>query len=347
MKSTLFTYFSELNSNFIKQISNNILTSYISNRQNVRKKILNNLILLFIKKQKKIKKQFFNKLKSNNKDIIINTSKEISNDFSEFINNENQNNINKINNFKFDGAKNKDSLKIVPLQNSYSFSISLSQEKNLLNDVFANENKYKNNSKKKVKYCYDGLFNENSLKNNEGLIFQNNLKNKKIPNEDKHKNKQNSKVKNMNFHKNKNTYNLMKKKSSENIVLEINNFINKVKNSQSKNRTISEPKKSNNKNMKLNEESINKKFRKIGLIKTTNEKSDNEIKFHFINKMKKNRTNLIQKKINNNKSYKNMTNNLISSSSNGNISLKKSDYEKSITTINDYNIKRKLKFKNC
>jgi hypothetical protein len=346
MKSTLFTYFSELNSNFIKLISNNILTSYISNKQNVRKKIMNNLILLLIKKQKIIKKQFFIKLKSNNNDIL-NTSKEISNDFSELINNDNQNNINKINNFKFNGAKNKDSSKIIPLQNSYSFSFSLSQEKNLLNDVFANENKYKNNSKKKGNHCYNGLFNENSLKNNKDLIFQNNLKNKKIPNEDKYKNKHSNKAKNVIFHKNKNTYNLMKKKSSENIVLEINNFINKVKNSQSKNRTISEPKKSNNKNMKLNEESLNKKFRKIGLIKTTNEKSDNEVKFHFINKLKKNRTYVIQKNTNNNKSYKNMNNNLVSSSSNGNISLKKSDYEKSITTINDFNIKRKLKFKNC
>ena len=346
MKSTLFTYFSELNSNFIKLISNNILTNYISNRQNVRKKIINNLILLLIKKQIIIKKQFFNKLRSNNNDII-NTSKEISNDFSEFINNENKNNINKINNFKFNGAKNRDSSKIIPLQNSYSFSISLSQEKNLLNDVFSNENKLKNNSKIKGNRCYNGLFNDNSLKNNKDLIFQNNLKNKKIPDEDKHKNKKYNKVKNVIFNKNKNTYKLMKKKSSENIVLEINNFINKVKNSQSKNRTISEPKKSNNKNMKLNEESLNKKFRKIGLIKTTNEKSENEVKFHFINKMKKNRTYINQKIINNNKSYKNMTNNLVSSSSNGNISLKKSDYEKSITTINDFNIKRKLKFKNC
>lgn len=292
-----------------------------------------------------MKKKFFNKLKSNNNNIL-NTSKEISNDFSELINNENQNNINKINNFKFNGAKNKDSSKIIPLQNSYSFSISLSQEKNLLNDVFANENKYKNESKIKANHCYNGLFNENSLKNNKNLIFHDNLKYKKISDDDKHKNKQNNKVKNVIFHKNKKVYKLIKKKSSENIVLEINNFINKVKNSQSKNRTISEPKKTNNKNMKLNEESLNKKFRKIGLIKTTNEKSENEVKFHFINKMKKNRTYIIQKNINN-IPYKNMTNNLVSSSSNGNISIKKSDYEKSITTINDFNIKRKLKFKNC
>jgi len=345
MKSTLFSYFSELNSNFIKLISNNILKSYISNRQNVRIKIINNLISLLAKKQKIMKKKFFNKLKSNNNNIL-NTSKEISNDFSELINNENQNNINKINNFKFNGAKNKDSSKIIPLQNSYSFSISLSQEKNLLNDVFANENKYKNESKIKANHCYNGLFNENSLKNNKNLIFHDNLKYKKISDDDKHKNKQNNKVKNVIFHKNKKVYKLIKKKSSENIVLEINNFINKVKNSQSKNRTISEPKKTNNKNMKLNEESLNKKFRKIGLIKTTNEKSENEVKFHFINKMKKNRTYIIQKNINN-IPYKNMTNNLVSSSSNGNISIKKSDYEKSITTINDFNIKRKLKFKNC
>lgn len=345
MKSTLFSYFSELNSNFIKLISNNILKSYISNRQNVRIKIINNLISLLVKKQKIMKKKFFNKLKSNNNNIL-NTSKEISNDFSELINNENQNNINKINNFKFNGAKNKDSSKIIPLQNSYSFSISLSQEKNLLNDVFANENKYKNESKIKANHCYNGLFNENSLKNNKNLIFHDNLKYKKISDDDKHKNKQNNKVKNVIFHKNKKVYKLIKKKSSENIVLEINNFINKVKNSQSKNRTISEPKKTNNKNMKLNEESLNKKFRKIGLIKTTNEKSENEVKFHFINKMKKNRTYIIQKNINN-IPYKNMTNNLVSSSSNGNISIKKSDYEKSITTINDFNIKRKLKFKNC
>jgi len=345
MKSTLFSYFSELNSNFIKLISNNILKSYISNRQNVRIKIINNLISLLAKKQKIMKKKFFNKLKSNNNNIL-NTSKEISNDFSELINNENQNNINKINNFKFNGAKNKDSSKIIPLQNSYSFSISLSQEKNLLNDVFANENKYKNESKIKANHCYNGLFNENSLKNNKNLIFHDNLKYKKISDDDKHKNKQNNKVKNVIFHKNKKVYKLIKKKSSENIVLEINNFINKVKNSQSKNRTISEPKKTNNKNMKLNEESLNKKFRKIGLIKTTNEKNENEVKFHFINKMKKNRTYIIQKNINN-IPYKNMTNNLVSSSSNGNISIKKSDYEKSITTINDFNIKRKLKFKNC
>lgn len=345
MKSTLFSYFSELNSNFIKLISNNILKSYISNRQNVRIKIMNNLISLLAKKQKIIKKKFFNKLKSNKNDIL-NTSKEISNDFSELINNENQNNINKINNFKFNGVKNKDSSKIIPLQNSYSFSISLSQEKNLLNDVFTHENKYKNESKKKGNHCYNGLFNEKSLKNNKNVIFHYNLKNKKISDDDKSKNKQNNKVKNVIFHKNKNAYKLIKKKSSENIVLEINNFINKVKNSQSKNRTISEPKKSNNKNMKLNEESLNKKFRKIGLIKTTNEKSENEVKFHFINKMKKNRTYIIQKNINN-IPYKNMTNNLVSSSSNGNISIKKSDYEKSITTINDFNIKRKLKFKNC
>ena len=220
MKSTLVSYFSELNSNFIKLISNNILTTYISNRQNERKKIINNLISLLTKKQKIIKKQFFKQLKSNNKDII-NTSKEISNDFSEFINNENQNNINKINNFKFNGDKNRYSSKIIPLQNSYSFSISLSQEKNLLNDVFGHENKYKNKTKNKGNHCYDGLFNDNSKLNY-------NLKNKKIADEEKHKNKQNNKIKNVFFHKNKNTYKLIKKKSSENIVLEINNFINKV-----------------------------------------------------------------------------------------------------------------------
>ena len=139
MKSTLFSYFSELNSNLIKIISNNIIANYISNRQNVRKRIMNNLISLLTKKHKIIKKQFFKKLKSNYNELM-NISKEISNDFSELINNENQNNNNKI---KFNGAKNKDSSKIIPLQNSYSFSISLSQEKNLLNEVFANENKYK------------------------------------------------------------------------------------------------------------------------------------------------------------------------------------------------------------
>lgn len=294
MKSVLFSYLSELTRGTIKTISNGIILNYLSNKSNTRNKILQNITSLIEFKYKKIMKIFFDKLKQYTNDNLIDTSKEISNDFLELVNVDKQH----------EHAHRKNRNNLIAVKKSYSVTISLSDNNNSCNENLDKVKKMKHNIKKKKNFSENCKKCKNHLKSID--------------------NKQRKETNSINARKVK-----IKKGIKSYIFTERKNTKNKLKYLNTKMKTISEYK-----NSKINEETMNIKIRKIGLIPKA--KQPHEIKNKINRLLKKTKSSIFDtSNINYKKYLQNCSKNLMPSFL-GNNSTKKLKYEhKSTNTAND------------